>query len=70
MLIERLAKTVPLSRVYLVGMLTLLQQHLVAAHVMLDFSMITMELLHLTASHDMETVQIALTQPIQIEQAA
>ena len=48
----------------------LLQQRLVAVHVMLRFTMITTELLHLTASHDTETVQIALAQPIQIEQAA
>ena len=38
-------------------------------HVILDFTIITMEFLHLTAYLAMETVQLALVQPIQIEQA-
>ena len=66
----RLAKTVPLPHVCRVGMLTLLQPHQVAALVMLDSTMITTELLHLTANHVTETVQLALPQPLQIVQAA
>ena len=51
-------------------MLTLLQPRQVAAYVILGFTMIIMELLRLTDSHDMETVQSAMAQLIQIEQAA
>ena len=48
----------------------LLQAHQVSAPVIMDSTITTMELLHLTANRAMETVQPALGQPIQIEQAA
>ena len=50
-------------------MLTLLQLHQVAEPVLLIFTIITAELLRLTANHDMVTAQLALAQQIQIEQA-
>ena len=50
-------------------MLTLVQLRQVAEPAILIFTMIIMEFLRLTAKLAMETVQLALAQPIQIEQA-
>ena len=50
-------------------MLTLVQLRQVAEPAILIFTMIIMEFLRLTVKLAMETVQLALAQPIQIEQA-
>ena len=52
--------TVPHPRVCPEVMLTLVQPHQVAALVLFDSTMLTTELLHFTANHVTETVQLAL----------